>query len=60
MRCRKCGTGQLVRTKRHGWVEKQVYTRLGMYPWLCKGCKTRVMLKVKEETNEEPLPVWVE
>jgi hypothetical protein len=58
MQCPKCGKGLMSRCKRHGWIERQVYGRLGLYPWQCGLCKERIMLKAREETKDKPSPVW--
>ncbi len=58
MQCPKCNKGQLFRGKRHGWIERQLFGRLGLYPWRCSVCKERSLLKVREETNEKPSPIW--
>jgi DNA-directed RNA polymerase subunit RPC12/RpoP len=58
MQCPKCNKGQLFRGKRHGWIERQLFGRLGLYPWRCSYCKERSLLKVREETNEKPSPIW--
>ena len=58
MRCPKCKKGLLSRAKRHGWIERQVYTRLGLYPWQCGLCKERFVLRVREETKDKPSAIW--
>jgi hypothetical protein len=58
MQCPKCNRGKLFRSKRHGWIERVVFERLGLYPWHCGLCKERSLLKVREETKEKPSPIW--
>jgi hypothetical protein len=58
MQCPKCAKGPLVRTKRKGWLEKQVLWRLGRYPWECVLCKRRMLLGVRDEPKVKPSPIW--
>lgn len=43
--CPECGQPRLTRSKRRGFWEKWVMAFFGRYPWKCKACKTRVMIK---------------
>ncbi len=36
--CRKCGGATSIRISRNGFLEKEVLSRLGIYPWKCGAC----------------------
>ncbi len=57
MQCPKCSTGRLFRSKRT-WVDKLLYSRLGLYPWRCNACRSRQMLSVREDEQSRPDPIW--
>jgi hypothetical protein len=39
--------------------EKFVHSRLGFYPWRCNACRNRKMLRVREEQQSKPAPIWL-
>jgi len=49
MQCSKCGASELRRLTREGFLEDEVYLRLGYFPWECTGCRSRMMLKHRGE-----------
>jgi hypothetical protein len=50
MQCTKCKYGvPLVRAKRKGFLERNVYRRFGYYPWMCPYCKKQTLLKERGE-----------
>lgn len=57
MQCTKCARGRLFRSKR-SLVEKLLHSRIGLYPWRCSVCNSRQLLKVREDQQSRPDPVW--
>lgn len=57
MQCPKCNTGRLFRSKR-SWMERLLYSRVGLYPWRCNACSCRQMLKLRDDVQSQPDPVW--
>jgi hypothetical protein len=52
MQCIKCKTdGTLSRTKRAGFLEEHIFSYIGYYPWLCSGCKRRILLKKRNSSR---------
>jgi hypothetical protein len=46
MQCTKCSyNGKLSRIRRVGFLEKHLYSLFGYFPWICSGCKQRLLLK---------------
>ncbi len=43
--CRFCGSEQLQRLVREGYLQEWVYPLFGFYPWRCKGCASNMMLR---------------
>ena len=43
--CPKCKLGVMFRVGREGFLENNVLTKLGRFPWMCSECKARVRLK---------------
>ena len=53
LRCPKCKFGNLFRTNREGFFEKNLYVLRGYYPWLCASCKRRSLVKARGERRRE-------
>jgi len=43
-----CGSDQVYRIFRKGFFSKRVYPLLGFYPWRCKQCGLRLMMRKRE------------
>ena len=41
----------MFRVNREGYLERELLTRLGVYPWMCSECKVRVRIKRRRETE---------
>lgn len=57
MRCSKCASGRLFRSKRT-FLERFLHSRMGLFPWRCNVCSHRILLKVREDQQSRPDPVW--
>jgi hypothetical protein len=58
--CPKCQRGRLYRNERKGFLEQVVYPFFNRYPWTCRSCKTRMLLKVrgtrrKKSSDDNPV-----
>lgn len=42
--CKTCGSGDIFRVPRHGFLQKKLYSLLGLYPWECPHCRQISML----------------
>lgn len=49
--CPDCKRGNLRRSSRHGFLETFVYSLAGMYPWRCRNCGTRALMRDRGETR---------
>jgi ribosomal protein L37AE/L43A len=47
--CPKCKRGLVSRVARKGFLEENMFSRLGFYPWECSECRNRLMLKGRGE-----------
>ncbi len=36
--CRSCGATAAIRVNRSGFLQRSVFSRLGLYPWKCGAC----------------------
>jgi len=53
MQCPKCDRGELRRTARKGFLERQIYARFGYYPWKCPTCKYRKLRKTRGKRSTD-------
>ena len=51
--CPQCGEPRLTRSKRSGVFEKWFLGSLGWFPWRCKSCKGRVLLRNRGSRQQE-------
>ena len=52
MQCTRCNMdGKLSRTRRNGFLEEHIFSLFGYYPWLCSGCKRRILLKKRNNSR---------
>jgi hypothetical protein len=42
--CKHCGSHQVFRIFREGYLQEKIYPLFGFYPWRCKACRTSMML----------------
>jgi hypothetical protein len=60
--CDECGSDEVYRTIRKGLFQEKIYPLFGFYPWRCKGCGLRLMLRKRDlgassiTPNESELP----
>jgi len=57
MQCPLCTKGRLFRSKR-SFMEKLLYSRVGLFPWRCNSCNERQMLPVRDDVQSQPDPIW--
>jgi DNA-directed RNA polymerase subunit RPC12/RpoP len=43
--CDQCGSDEVYRIFRKGFFQQKIYPLLGFYPWRCKRCGLRLMLR---------------
>jgi hypothetical protein len=58
MQCPKCNKGRLFRSKRT-LMERLFYSRMGLYPWRCNACDNRQRMKVRDDLQSKPDPIWM-
>jgi hypothetical protein len=46
--CDGCGSDEVYRIFRKGFLEERIYPMGGFYPWRCKGCGLRLMLRRRD------------
>ena len=47
-KCPRCKLGVMFRVNREGYLEREILTRFGVYPWMCSECKVRTRLKRRQ------------
>jgi uncharacterized Zn finger protein len=45
MHCEECGSGEVYRLIRKGYFEEKIYPLFGFYPWRCRRCGLRLMMR---------------
>lgn len=51
-RCPKCGSDQLRRSPRAGFIQFYVFTLFGYYPWECIRCGERFMRRKRYKSRK--------
>ena len=51
--CDECSSHEVHRIFRRGYFEEKIYPLLGFYPWRCKRCGLRLMLRTRELTSKQ-------
>jgi DNA-directed RNA polymerase subunit RPC12/RpoP len=46
--CDDCGSDEVYRIFRKGFFQQRIYPLLGFFPWRCKGCGLRLMLRKRD------------
>ena len=49
--CWKCGSDRVYRVERKGFMQEMIYPLLGLYPWRCKSCGDRAMLRKRNRAR---------
>ncbi len=45
LRCDECSSDEVYRIFRRGYFQEKIYPLLGFYPWRCKRCGLRLMMR---------------
>jgi len=45
LHCDECNSDEVYRIIRRGYFQEKIYPLLGFYPWRCKRCGLRLMLR---------------
>jgi DNA-directed RNA polymerase subunit RPC12/RpoP len=53
--CEDCGSDEVYRLVRKGFLESKIYPLFGIYPWRCKGCGLRLMMRKRGMAREQEL-----
>ncbi|MGD0479672.1 MAG: hypothetical protein ABSA42_05840 [Terracidiphilus sp.] len=53
VRCEECGSDEVYRLIRRGFFEEKIYPLFGFYPWRCKRCRVRLMLRKRDLASKE-------
>ena len=57
--CDECGSDEVYRTIRKGYFQEKIYPLFGIYPWRCKKCGLRLMLRKRvlasRQDSTEPI-----
>jgi len=51
--CDECGRDEVYRIFRRGYFQEKIYPLLGFYPWRCKRCGLRLMLRNREFASKQ-------
>lgn len=51
-RCEECGSNEVFRLVRKGYLEEKIYPLFGFYPWRCKRCGLRLMMRTRGVARE--------
>jgi|HubBroStandDraft_5_1064220.scaffolds.fasta_scaffold1973037_1 DNA-directed RNA polymerase subunit RPC12/RpoP len=51
--CDDCGSDEVHRIFRKGFLQQKIYPLLGFFPWRCKGCGMRLMLRKRELVGKQ-------
>lgn len=46
--CKHCGSHRIYRVIREGYLQEKIFPMFGYYPWKCKNCKSRSLLKLRK------------
>jgi len=50
--CRFCGSPQIYRLYREGFLQNRIYPFFGYYPWRCKDCSSPMMLRKRRKLKQ--------
>ncbi len=51
--CDDCGSDEVYRIFRKGFFQQRIYPWFGFYPWRCKKCGLRLMLRKRELASKQ-------
>jgi hypothetical protein len=46
--CKHCGSNQIFRIFRRGYLQETIYPMFGFYPWKCKVCHRSMMFRMRK------------
>ena len=51
--CDECGSGEVCRIFRKGFFQEKIYPLFGFYPWRCKRCGLRLMMRKRDLASKQ-------
>lgn len=45
--CEACGSDRVYRIERKGFLRRKVFPMFGLYPWQCRDCGHRLMMRMR-------------
>ena len=51
--CRQCGSSQVYRVFRQGYLQERIYPLFGFYPWKCKACDQGMLLRKRKRSRSQ-------
>jgi DNA-directed RNA polymerase subunit RPC12/RpoP len=51
--CDECGSDEVYRTIRRGYFQEKIYPLFGFYPWRCKRCGLRLMMRKRDLASKQ-------
>ena len=51
--CDDCGSDEVYRIFRKGFLQQKIYPLFGFFPWRCKGCGLRLMLRKRDLASKQ-------
>ena len=51
--CKQCGSNQVFRVFREGYLQEKIYPIFGFYPWKCKACGRGMMLRKRKKSRSQ-------
>jgi DNA-directed RNA polymerase subunit RPC12/RpoP len=55
VRCEECGSDEVYRLVRQGFFQGKIFPLLGFYPWRCKRCGLRLMMRKRGVAREQDI-----
>jgi ssDNA-binding Zn-finger/Zn-ribbon topoisomerase 1 len=53
MHCDECGSDEVYRIFRKGFFQQRIYPIFGFFPWRCKKCGLRLMLRKRDLASKQ-------
>jgi DNA-directed RNA polymerase subunit RPC12/RpoP len=53
IQCRMCGSEEVRRAFRRGYLQLNIFPLFGYYPWRCMTCGTRMMLRKRHRKKQD-------
>jgi hypothetical protein len=51
--CKHCGSNQIFRVFRQGYMQERIYPLFGFYPWKCKVCQGSMLLRKRKRSRSQ-------